>query len=860
MSKRILWKDAWQAITHSFGRFVAIFLLMAVSALALIGLKITGPDMRKSATSFFAQHQLADLTVTSNYGLDSQDQKIIRQQNGVKKVDFGYLQDETIKQTGQALRIFSKTNGVSGWQTVSGHLPRSDQEIAISYLLKDQYRLGQWITLKQAGSLKYRRFKIVGFVRSSEYLDRSDIGQTTVEMGQLSGVALVKKTAFKSSSTYAIARIVYTRAARLNPYSTRYRNFVETKQNQLKKLLDQSGQTKYQALQNQLSMAEQRLQAAKNQLVVAQQMGMTTDANPSLQLEQQTAALAQKRSQLKQLGQPSYIINDRTSNPGYAIFQSNAERVDILANVFPVLLFAIAALVSLTTMTRFVEEERIKIGTLKALGYSNLDTAKKFALFSLLSSSLGVAIGAVGGFFVLPKIIFQAYAANSTLSSFQEKFSWPLLLLTWLIAILCTTGAALWALHRDLQAQPAALLLPKPPKGGSRILLEHWHWLWNHFSFNYKVTMRNLFRYKSRALMTIFGVAGCTGLLVMGFGIRDSLSGISNIEYSRIIKYDLVAVQNNAAAAQSKQRLQTVLNDKNVKGHTGVYYQQLTKKAGDDHAVQQISMIVPQNQKSFTDYFAVKNRQTQKTLNLDDHGVVISEKLARLLNAKAGSTIRLKDDAGNWHSMKVSGIMEMYIGHYIVMSPQAYQYIFSQRYQVNAQLITLKKASRLQSLSRQLMQTGGVWGINQNVNNQRTIDNTMGSLNRVMIILIGMAALLALVVIYNLSNINVEERMRELSTIKALGFYDQEVTLYIYRETVILSLIGVLFGYLVGIGLHRFIILSLPPANAMFDPTMTLANFIASALIPAVITAGVAMMMHSKIRNVDMLDALSSVD
>lgn len=433
-------------------------------------------------------------------------------------------------------------------------------------------------------------------------------------------------------------------------------------------------------------------------------------------------------------------------------------------------------------------------------------------------------------------------------------------MLTWLIAILCTTGAALWALHRDLQAQPAALLLPKPPKGGSRILLEHWHWLWNHFSFNYKVTMRNLFRYKSRALMTIFGVAGCTGLLVMGFGIRDSLSGISNIEYSRIIKYDLVAVQNNAAAAQSKQRLQTVLNDKNVKGHTSVYYQQLTKKAGDDHAVQQISMIVPQNQKSFTDYFAVKNRQTQKTLNLDDHGVVISEKLARLLNAKVGSTIRLKDDAGNWHSMKVSGIMEMYIGHYIVMSPQAYQYIFSQRYQVNAQLITLKKASRLQSLSRQLMQTGGVWGINQNVNNQRTIDNTMGSLNRVMIILIGMAALLALVVIYNLSNINVEERMRELSTIKVLGFYDQEVTLYIYRETVILSLIGILFGYLVGIGLHRFIILGLPPANAMFDPTMTLANFIASALIPAVITAGVAMMMHSKIRNVDMLDALSSVD
>lgn len=511
-------------------------------------------------------------------------------------------------------------------------------------------------------------------------------------------------------------------------------------------------------------------------------------------------------------------------------------------------------------MTRFVEEERIQIGTLKALGYSNADVAKKFALFSLLASSAGVALGAWGGFMVLPKIIFKAYAANSTLSGFQIHFSWALLLTTWLIAILCTTGAALWALHRDLQAKPAALLLPKPPKGGSRILLERWHWLWNRLSFNYKVTMRNLFRYKSRALMTIFGVAGCTGLLVMGFGIRDSLSGISNIEYSRIIKYDLIAVQDSNSSAKQQRQLKDELNGKAVKGHTGIYFEQLTKKAGDDDATQSISLIVPNNEKNFKQYFAVKNRQTKKSLKLPQDGVIISEKLARLLNVKKGSSIKLKDASGKWRTMKVAGIMEMYIGHYVLMSPQAYQKIFHQSYQTNAQLITLKKGAKLQPESQRLMATGAVKGINQNVNNQRTIDNIMGSLNRVMIILIGLAALLALVVIYNLSNINIEERMRELSTIKVLGFYDQEVTLYIYRETVILSVIGILLGYLVGIGLHRFIILSLPPANAMFDPTMTLTNFIVSALIPAVITAGVAMAMHRKIRSVDMLDALSSVD
>ena len=435
--------------------------------------------MRQTATSFFAQHHLADTTITSNYGLDSRDRQIIRQQKSVKQVDFGYLQDSTIDQTNRALRIFSQTNGVSSWQTVSGHLPHHDDEIAVSYLLKGKYHIGQWITLKQAGSLKHRQFKIVGFARSSEYLDRSDIGQTTVGTGQLSGVAVVKKSAFKTGTAYAIARVTYNQTAKMNPYSSRYTNYVEKQQQQLKKALNWHGKTKQQKLERQLKTAQQQLTQATQQAAVFQQ----TNAAGNSALIQQAAALKKQQAKLKQLGTPTYTLSDRTENPGYTIYRSNAERVDILANVFPVLLFAIAALVSLTTMTRFVEEERIQIGTLKALGYSNADVAKKFALFSLLASSAGVALGAWGGFMVLPKIIFKAYAANSTLSGFQIHFSWALLLTTWLIAILCTTGAALWALHRDLQAKPAALLLPKPPKGGSRILLERWHWLWNRLSF-----------------------------------------------------------------------------------------------------------------------------------------------------------------------------------------------------------------------------------------------------------------------------------------------------------------------------------------------------------------------------------------
>ncbi|WP_201336323.1 ABC transporter permease, partial [Lactobacillus nasalidis] len=583
-------------------------------------------------------------------------------------------------------------------------------------------------------------------------------------------------------------------------------------------------------------------------------------ASQASQLAKQEKQLKKAKQTLAQTGKVSYTVSDRSANPGYAIFQSNSERVDILANVFPVLLFAIAALVSLTTMTRFVEEERISIGTFKALGYSNRDLSLKFVLFSASASLLGVGIGAAGGYTFLPKLIFEAYAANSTISNCQLLFNWKILALTIVIALACTTGAALFVLKRDLADKPASLLLPKPPKNGSRILLERFKPLWSRMSFNYKVTMRNLFRYKSRAFMTIFGVAGCCGLLVMGFGIQDSLSGISQVEYSRIITYDLIAVKKNALTSKQQSKLDDSLSSSAVKKHTAVRYEQLTKKAGQDKSDQSISLIVPSSSQALSGYISLNSRASGKKLTLKDDGAVISEKLAKLLGAKVGSYIKLKDSDGSWHKIKVTGICEMYIGHYVFMNKAAYKKFFDKKASANAQLITLKPGQSLAKYSRKLMKSGAIQGINQNTSNKQTIDNIMGSLNRVMIILIGMATLLALVVIYNLSNINVEERIRELSTIKVLGFFDNETTLYIYRETIILSVIGILCGYLLGIGLHSFIITSLPPDNAMFDPAMKASNFMYSALIPAVITALVALVMHKKIKSVNMLDALKSVD
>lgn len=853
MSKQMLWKNAWRAVSASWGRLLALAMLMLISSFTLIGLKITGPDMRATAQQFYRQHQLADLTVSSNYGLRTKDQQVIKEQPGLQKVDFGYFQDSTVKgHQNLALRVFSRTNGVSSYQVTAGHLPKKNNEIAISYLLKPRFRIGQEITLSQHGHLKNDRFRVTGFVRSSEYTDKNDVGQTTVGDGQLAGVAVVEKAAFKDGIPL-IARLRYQKTRDMNPYTTRYEDYVTTRKNHL---FDQLNKNRAAIYQDQAAP----IKAAQDQL--NQMKALVPGASQSPTLQRQETQLATAQRKLRQVGYPKYTINDRTNNPGYTIYRSNSERIDILANIFPVFLFAIAAMVSFSTMARFVEDERVSLGTLKALGYDRYDLSKKYTLYSLLASVPGALIGALGGYTLLPHVIFNAYAANSTLANLQLKFSATDLVITLVIALLSTEGAVLTKLWASLKIRPAILLLPKAPQKGARILLERIKPLWRRMSFNYKVTARNVFRYKGRMLMTILGVAGCTALLVMGFGIRDSLQGIAKIQYTSIIRYDMLAVQKPALSSQQAAKLNHQLDRATVKRHQAVYYQPLTKKAGPDQTVQQISMIVPQTTTNFQKSLTLKQRASQRPIHLTNNGVVISEKLATLLNAHVGSKIKLHDANDHLRTFKVAGITEMYMGHFVIMNQTVYRHVFHQDCRANAQLITLRHSSpdNLQNFSRSLIKTGAIRGITLNTNNEQTINNIFHSLDTVVAVLIGIATVLAVVVIYTLTTTNVEERMRELSTLKVLGFYDQEATMYIYRETIFLSVIGILVGYLVGIWLHRFVIINLPPTNAMFDPQMQWGNFAISAAIPAVITFVMVFWVYRRIKTVRMLDALSSVD
>lgn len=856
MNRNILWKDALSSLNHSWGRFIGITLLMAVSAFAFIGLKMAGPDMRNTAQTYYQEVNLADLTVSSNYGLDKNDTQTIKKQAKKVTIDFGYLQDTTINNSKTSLRVLSESKNISTNQLISGNLPKKDNQIAISYLLRDKYHLGEWITLNEHTNLKNNRFKIVGFMRPSEYTDKSEIGQTNVGTGQLSGIAVVKKSAFKAQN-YSIARIRFNKTKELDPYSSTYQEFIDNKKERLTNSLKQSGKLKKAEVDNNFKDAQKQIRQAKEQIQLAENNGLEMTKEKE-KLEKQQKKLNEQEQEIRQLGSISYYVNDRKNDSGYDTYQSNSEKIELITNIFPVFLFAVAALVSFSTMTRFIDEERQNIGVLRALGYSKLDTSLKFVIYSLTAALTGVFIGAIGGYWILPRIIFNAYTANLTLTNFQSSFSWKYLFLTILIAILCTTGAAIIQLFIVLQAKTSELLSPKPPKNGSRILLEKIKPFWQHLSFNYKVTLRNIFRYKVKMIMTILGIAGCTGLLMMGFGIRDSLAGIGQKQYSEIIKYDLIAVDKDSLSSEQRTSLEQKLSSSNVNKYLPVYFENVSKKIAGTN--QDLSIIVPKNSSEISKYISLRNRSSGQKINLNSRGIVISEKLAKLLNLSIGDDLSLVNTNGKKVKLPISNICEMYMGHYVLMNANVYQKYFDKKANSNAQLIELNNKKQTNSFANSLMKTGAVSAINLNTNNQQIIDSLIQSMNKVMFLLIGLAALLAVVVIFTLTTTNLEERMREIATLKVLGFYNNEASLYIYRETIILSIFGILIGFLIGNWLHGFIIDNLAPLNAMFKPGILFSNYLLSALIPLVITGIMAIFVNRKIKEVNMLEALKSVD
>lgn len=578
-----------------------------------------------------------------------------------------------------------------------------------------------------------------------------------------------------------------------------------------------------------------------------------------------TDKLTTTRETMNKLETPAYNVYNRREAPGsdgYRTYDSVSEIVDSLANIFPYFLYLVAALVASTTMTRMVDEERVGVGTLKALGYHDTDVMKKFIVYGAAAAVLGTLVGAILGHTLLPYIVYAAYKSSFTLPPLELHFHGGVSLLCLVLALVVTVIPAWAVAHHELTEKPASLLLPKVPSAGSKVLLERIPFIWKHLSFMRKVTARNLFRYKKRAAMTIFGVAGAVAILFAGLSVQNSISGIATRQFGDIIGYDLIVAKNAHVSPDEQTQIDDVLSSDTVSARVGVTYESITKQAGVKNDDQDISLLVPEDVDEFSKYVHMRNRESGQDLPLEDGGALISERLATLSGVHVGDTITFKDATNTERSVRVSGICEMYMNHFMVMNKTTYQQVFSAPAQQNAYVVTLYdgSADATRAMAAKFMEQPGVKGVVQSTVLVDAIDVTVSALNRIMGVLTIVAVMLAVVILYNLVTINVSERMSELSTIKVLGFYNHEVSMYIYRETIVLSILGVPLGWLFGRFLQLYIITAVPPENIMFDPNPGWICFAASAVLIAVVVYALYFVVTRRLRHVDMLEALKSVD
>ncbi|MHC5227433.1 FtsX-like permease family protein [Enterococcus sp. LJL99] len=578
-------------------------------------------------------------------------------------------------------------------------------------------------------------------------------------------------------------------------------------------------------------------------------------------LESAKKELAEKRQELADLKSADYYYFDRDDNPGYTEYEENANRIASLAQVFPIFFFLIAALVSLTTMTRMVEEKRMEIGSLKALGYKNGQIAFKFLVYAVTASLCGSIIGLVLGYYLFPTIIFNAYGQLYDIPNFVTPWYLSYSVMALLVAILCTAGAAMIVLRIDLFNTPASLLRPKTPKAGQRIFLERIKPIWNRMSFIQKVTARNLFRYKQRMLMTVLGIAGCMALIITGFGIRDSISDIVAIQFDKIWHYEaVVTFKEDASKEETESYESSLAKIKQLNDVMPLYTETLTT-TNKQKTAQDVPIYVPEKPESLNQFISLKDRKTKEAYKLADQGVIINEKLAKLFDYKKGDYITLKNADHQEYKLLIVAISENYTGHYAYMSPTYYEKIFNQKPVYNTEFLKFDKKLTTkdeETIGKVLMENGKVLNVTFLSSLSDALDDTIGSLNIVIWVLIIVSGLLAFIVLYNLTNINVSERVRELSTIKVLGFYNKEVTMYVYRENITLTLIGIIIGCFFGKIVHGYVLQTVEVDMLMFSPTINWLSYLYAAAITFIFSLLVMLIIHRKLKKVDMIEALKS--
>ena len=884
VANRAFRKDIRRTIAKSFSRFLAIAAIVALGSGFYAGLRMAGPDMRLALQEYADSENLYDLRIVSNSGLYTGDIDRIKEINNTEVVVPVFSQDVLIKEgkTFYSSRFESldensfnssaedaNTGKINNIRLIEGSFPKASNEcLALAGTIGSQnLSIGSKIEVACSNEeiiLSKREFEVVGFVDSPCYANRNALGPTDVGSGMLQQVLYIPNDGFKEGIAYTGAYLRANHKASSveeNAYNAEVSRVKDAIDDKLSSLEEENHNEALSLIHAEVNkekekyFQEQQQKAQKNPELYRQL------SNSKFQARQQLAFDKKVEELEKEVPETKWHILDRDKNAGWSEYNSDATRMENIARVFPLFFFIVAALVSLTTMTRMVEDERMYIGTCKALGFSTPRIASKYLLYAILSSGIGSIVGVLLLSQVLPQIIHQAYAVAYKIPLASTPVDIPIAALSIAIGVGTALVATIAAIIATLKESPAALMQEKVPSIGKKILLERLP-LWNRLSFSWKVSLRNIFRYKKRFFMTIAGVAGCTALLVTGLGLSNALNDIVPKQYDEIQLYDAQINLKSSYSDEDFQQVSEVLNNKEyvsnwIEATTASY---LAVKGDENRSVQ---VFVPESHDEFSEFVSLRNRKDKEPITFDEDSVVISEKLAIDYDLKPGDTLVLSeqnmvgDPTDELHALLITAVAENYLNNPLYLGKHAYKELTGDNPAVNACLIKRTNLAKdTEDFADQMRTQPAVKTYSTNAETIDLYEKMLKSVDSVVVLLVVAAAVLAFIVLYNLMNINISERAREVATLKVLGFYRREVDAYIFREVMILASIGSLVGLVLGVFMEQFVILTGETDYVMFVRGIHPESFVIAVALTILFAACVCLMLKGKLERIDMVESL----
>ena len=864
-------KDIIREISKTKSKFVSIMIIMFLGVFVFIGLKETTPAMVNTYNKTLEQHNIYDLRVTNDFGINDGDIDEIRKLENIDKLETYNKKNYKLENSTNSIDIETLSKELATPKVIKGKLPTNNNEIAVVDSLGKIYKIGDTVNLvddkSEEKKLRSYSYKVVGYVHGADHTEVSSnnptnnsyfgyINRENFQFDNVTGVNIkLKGISYKYSDKKYIEEVNKSRDQLIDILKERKlvdeKNYKSNTSQKIKE-----SEERLASIEKELASNLERLELLKNVDAerYTEQSSKLNEAKKQLQDNKKQLEVSKRA--FEETNYPRFNVENIRGLVHYAEFIDSAGSLSFLANVFSIFLFSVSILVSLTTLTRMVDENRTSIGTLKALGYSNKEIFKKYYIYGGVSTVIGTILGIIAGYLVIVPIIYNSYSRFFTLKEPYIVYNLHIIALAFLISILCILLAVFIPLRKNLKERSAYLLRPKAPSSGSRIFLENVSFIWKRLSFLRKVTFRNIFRYKVRMFMTIFGVMGCLTLMFIGFAIRFGVIDISNEQFKIINKIDVLATYNPYAEKEDIDKISKEIgSNSNVENFTKVNVQKATVEKNNE--VLDTAQLVTLDRNNYKDYITLMDNRSN--IELPKDSIVINEKLAYLYNLSVGDNFKVIINEKEY-TLKIGAINKNYFGNILYMDREYFSKVFDKTYSDNSFIIKMNNSDEVEKMASKLQDNPYVANVSDNSKIQENLDNFISGLDIIVVVMVLCSLALALVVLYNLINVNVSERQRELSTIKVLGFYPREVTIYVFREIFYLSIIGIVIGNYIAYRLYLKIILELASRTMMFSSRVPIAVYALSTGVTLVIIIFVMAIMHRRLKKVNMVESLKAIE